>query len=71
MTHLELVARIASASGLDEKEVRRVLAHAFETIVDEVAGGGKVAGGAFGTFKQGPKRRAPWAAMRRASTSCC
>ena len=59
MTHLELIAAVAGAEELDEKEVRRVLDRAFETIVDEVAGGGKVVVGGFGTFKQGLKRRAP------------
>jgi nucleoid DNA-binding protein len=59
MTHLELVAHVAGAEELDEKEVRRVLDAAFATIVDEVAGGGKVVVGGFGTFKRGLKRRAP------------
>lgn len=59
MTHLELVAATAQAEELEEAEVRRVLDRAFATIVDEVAGGGKVVVGSFGTFKQGLKRRAP------------
>ena len=58
MTHLELVAAVADAEELDEKDVRRVLDRAFETIVGEVAGGEKVVVGGFGTFKQGLKRRA-------------
>ena len=58
MTHLELVATVAGAEGLDEHDVRRVLDRAFATIVDEVAGGGKVVVGGFGTFKEGLKRRA-------------
>ena len=58
MTHLELVAAVAGAEELDEKDVRRVLDRAFETIVGEVADGGKVVEGGFGTFKQGLKRRA-------------
>lgn len=59
MTHLELVAAVGQAEEMDEKDVRRVLDRAFATIVDEVAGGGKVVVGSFGTFKQGLKRRAP------------
>ena len=53
MTHLELVAAVAAAEELDEHDVRRVLDRAFETIVGEVAGGGKVVVGGFGTFKEG------------------
>ena len=42
MTHLELVAHVAQAEQLDEKDVRRVLDTAFEAIVEEVAKDDKV-----------------------------
>ncbi|HEX8387406.1 MAG TPA: HU family DNA-binding protein [Sphingomonas sp.] len=59
MTHLELVARVAEAEQLDEKDVRRVLDAAFDAIVEEVAKDDKVVVGGFGTFKRGLKRRGP------------
>ena len=62
MTHLELVAHVAEAEGLDEKDVRRVLDRAFETVVEKVAADDKVVVGGLGTFKRGLKRRGPRAA---------
>ena len=59
MTHLELVAHVAEREELDEKDVRRVLDRAFETIVDKVAADDKVIVGGLGTFKRGLKRRGP------------
>ena len=59
MTHLELVARVAEATELDDADVRRVLDSAFDTIIAAVAGDDKVVVGGFGTFKPGLKRRAP------------
>ena len=59
MTHLELVAQAAEKAGLDEAQARAVLDAAFAAIVAEVADGGKVVVGGFGTFKPGLKRRAP------------
>jgi len=59
MTHLELVAHVAQSAELDEKDVRRVLDTAFETVVDRIAEGDKVVVGGLGTFKPGLKRRAP------------
>lgn len=59
MTHLELVARVAEESGLDEAQARAALDAAFEAIVAAVADDGKVVVGGFGTFKPGLKRRGP------------
>jgi nucleoid DNA-binding protein len=59
MTHLELVARVAEAEALDERDVRRVLDRAFELVVEQVAADEKVVVGSFGTFKRGLKRRGP------------
>lgn len=59
MTHLELVARVADRAELDDKQTRAALDAAFEAIVAEVADGGKVVVGGFGTFKPGLKRRGP------------
>ena len=59
MTHLELVAHAAAKAELDEAQARAVLDAAFAAIVAEVADGGKVVVGGFGTFKQGLKRRGP------------
>lgn len=57
MTHLEFVSRCAERSGIGEKDARAVLDAAFDTIVEEVANGGKVVVVGFGSFKPGLKRR--------------
>lgn len=61
MTYLELVALVAERAGTEEAQARQALDAAFEAIVGEVAGGGKVVVGGFGTFKGGLKRRRPGA----------